>query len=45
MHGYVTRTAAQARHGRVSVGHLPNLEAHTEFNDALRVFLQAHAPG
>lgn len=27
------------------VGHLPNLEAETEFNDALRVFLRAHAPG
>jgi 3-oxoadipate enol-lactonase len=25
------------------VGHLPNLEAQTEFNDALRAFLQAHA--
>ena len=27
------------------VGHLPNLEAETEFNDALRAFLRAHAPG
>ena len=26
-------------------GHLPNLEAESEFNDALRAFLQAHAPG
>ena len=26
-------------------GHLPNLEAEREFNDALRVFLQTHAPG
>jgi pimeloyl-ACP methyl ester carboxylesterase len=26
-------------------GHLPNLEAETEFNTALRAFLQAHAPG
>lgn len=26
-------------------GHLPNLEAETEFNDALRAFLRAHAPG
>jgi 3-oxoadipate enol-lactonase len=26
-------------------GHLPNLEAEREFNDALRAFLQAHAPG
>lgn len=25
-------------------GHLPNLEAEAEFNDALRAFLQAHAP-
>jgi 3-oxoadipate enol-lactonase len=25
-------------------GHLPNLEASTEFNDALRAFLQAHTP-
>jgi 3-oxoadipate enol-lactonase len=25
-------------------GHLPNLEAETEFNDALRAFLHAHAP-
>jgi 3-oxoadipate enol-lactonase len=27
------------------VGHLPNLEAQDEFNDALRAFLHAHAPG
>jgi 3-oxoadipate enol-lactonase len=27
------------------VGHLPNLEAEREFNDALRAFLRAHAPG
>jgi 3-oxoadipate enol-lactonase len=27
------------------VGHLPNLEAQDEFNDVLRAFLQAHAPG
>jgi 3-oxoadipate enol-lactonase len=27
------------------VGHLPNLEAETEFNDALGAFLRAHAPG
>jgi pimeloyl-ACP methyl ester carboxylesterase len=26
-------------------GHLPNLEAETEFNDALRAFSRAHAPG
>ena len=26
-------------------GHLPNLEAEREFNDALRGFLQTHAPG
>jgi 3-oxoadipate enol-lactonase len=26
-------------------GHLPNLEAESEFNDALRAFLRAHAPG
>jgi 3-oxoadipate enol-lactonase len=26
-------------------GHLPNLEAEDEFNDVLRAFLQAHAPG
>jgi 3-oxoadipate enol-lactonase len=26
-------------------GHLPNLEAETEFNEALRAFLRAHAPG
>jgi pimeloyl-ACP methyl ester carboxylesterase len=26
-------------------GHLPNLEAQDEFNDILRTFLQAHAPG
>jgi 3-oxoadipate enol-lactonase len=26
------------------VGHLPNLEAEREFNDALRTFLQTHAP-
>jgi len=26
-------------------GHLPNLEAENEFNDALRAFLRAHAPG
>jgi pimeloyl-ACP methyl ester carboxylesterase len=26
-------------------GHLPNLEAESEFNRALRAFLQAHAPG
>jgi 3-oxoadipate enol-lactonase len=26
-------------------GHLPNLEAEGEFNDALRAFLQTHAPG
>jgi 3-oxoadipate enol-lactonase len=26
------------------VGHLPNLEAETEFNDALAAFLTAHAP-
>jgi pimeloyl-ACP methyl ester carboxylesterase len=25
--------------------HLPNAEAETEFNDALRAFLWAHAPG
>lgn len=25
-------------------GHLPNLEAETEFNDALRAFLRTHAP-
>ena len=25
--------------------HLPNLEAEDEFNDVLRAFLQAHAPG
>lgn len=28
-----------------AVGHLPNLEAEGEFNDVLRAFLQAHAPG
>ena len=28
-----------------SVGHLPNLEAETQFNRALRAFLRAHAPG
>jgi 3-oxoadipate enol-lactonase len=27
------------------VGHLPNLEAEDEFNDVLRAFLHAHAPG
>jgi 3-oxoadipate enol-lactonase len=27
------------------VGHLPNLEAETEFNAALGAFLRAHAPG
>jgi pimeloyl-ACP methyl ester carboxylesterase len=27
------------------VGHLPNLEAETEFNAALDAFLRAHAPG
>ena len=27
------------------VGHLPNLEAQDEFNDVLRAFLEAHAPG
>jgi 3-oxoadipate enol-lactonase len=27
------------------VGHLPNLEAADEFNDVLRAFLHAHAPG
>jgi len=27
------------------VGHLPNLEAQDEFNNVLRAFLQAHAPG
>jgi pimeloyl-ACP methyl ester carboxylesterase len=27
------------------VGHLPNLEAEGQFNDALRAFLQAHQPG
>ena len=27
------------------VGHLPNLEAESEFNAALRAFLQTHAPG
>jgi pimeloyl-ACP methyl ester carboxylesterase len=27
------------------VGHLPNLEAQDVFNDVLRAFLQAHAPG
>lgn len=27
------------------VGHLPNLEAESEFNDALCAFLRAHAPG
>jgi hypothetical protein len=27
------------------VGHLPNLEAEHEFNDALRGFLRAHSPG
>ena len=27
------------------VGHLPNLEAEEEFNDVLRAFLRAHAPG
>ncbi len=27
------------------VGHLPNLEAKTEFNDVLGAFLRAHAPG
>ena len=26
-------------------GHLPNLEAETEFNDTLLAFLRAHAPG
>jgi 3-oxoadipate enol-lactonase len=26
------------------VGHLPNLEAETEFNAALDAFLRAHAP-
>jgi 3-oxoadipate enol-lactonase len=26
-------------------GHLPNLEAEVEFNDALHAFLQAYAPG
>jgi pimeloyl-ACP methyl ester carboxylesterase len=26
-------------------GHLPNLEAERQFNEALRGFLQAHAPG
>ena len=26
-------------------GHLPNLEAEREFNDALRTFLRTHAPG
>jgi pimeloyl-ACP methyl ester carboxylesterase len=26
------------------VGHLPNLEAEREFNDALRAFLLSHAP-
>ena len=26
-------------------GHLPNLEAEGEFNDVLRAFLLAHAPG
>jgi pimeloyl-ACP methyl ester carboxylesterase len=25
-------------------GHLPNLEAERQFNDALRGFLQAHSP-
>jgi pimeloyl-ACP methyl ester carboxylesterase len=25
-------------------GHLPNLEAETEFNDALSAFLRAHSP-
>ena len=41
--------AACLRHPEVLVidgaGHLPNLEAEREFNDALRGFLQAHAPG
>ena len=27
------------------VGHLPNLEAKGEFNNVLRAFLRAHAPG
>jgi pimeloyl-ACP methyl ester carboxylesterase len=27
------------------VEHLPNLEAEGEFNDVLRAFLRAHAPG
>jgi 3-oxoadipate enol-lactonase len=27
------------------VGHLPNLEAEDQFNDVLRAFLRAHAPG
>jgi len=28
-----------------AVGHLPNLEAQDQFNDVLRAFLRAHAPG
>jgi pimeloyl-ACP methyl ester carboxylesterase len=41
--------AACLRHPEVLVidgaGHLPNLEAEREFNEALRGFLRAHAPG
>jgi len=45
----IAEIAACLQHPEVVVmegaGHLPNLEAEGEFNDALRAFLLAHSPG
>jgi 3-oxoadipate enol-lactonase len=44
----IAEIAASLKHPEVmvidGVGHLPNLEAEREFNDALRAFLQSRAP-
>jgi 3-oxoadipate enol-lactonase len=44
----IAEIAACLKHPEVividGVGHLPNLEAEREFNDALRAFLRSHAP-
>jgi 3-oxoadipate enol-lactonase len=44
----IAEIVASLKHPEVvtidGVGHLPNLEAEHEFNDALRAFLLSHAP-
>lgn len=48
-HTVTTEILAHLNHPEIlmidGVGHLPNLEAESEFNDALSAFLRSHAPG